>query len=79
MLGMDRSHVAALEAQRPKEARAQVALYMQWCTGRAQDVLDPYYGDAADFEKVYGMIRAAAESWFTSTGLASSGQDSSIT
>ena len=79
ILGMDRSHVTALERQRPYGASAQVALFMRWCSGRTQVVPDPYYGDTGDFERVYGMIRAAAEDWFATVGLASSGQDSSIT
>jgi protein-tyrosine phosphatase len=79
ILGMDRSHVHALEQQRPQGAIAHVRLYMDWCTGRMQDVPDPFYGDLGDFEKVYGMVRSAAENWFATAGFASSGQDSSIT
>ena len=79
ILGMDRSHVAALERQRPDKKSAYVGLFMQWCAGAAQDVPDPYYGDLDDFERVYGMIRAAAEKWFSTGGRASSGHDSSIT
>jgi protein-tyrosine phosphatase len=79
ILGMDRSHVAALERQRPEGASARVALFMQFCAGKQLDVPDPFYGDMSDFEKVYGMVRAAAEDWFKATGRASRGQDSSIT
>ena len=79
MLGMDRSHVAALERQRPEGAGARVALFMPFCTGKQLDVPDPFYGDMSDFEKVYGMVRAAAEDWFKTAGRASRGHDSSIT
>ncbi len=79
ILGMDSGHVAALERQRPQGANAIVALFMQFCTGLTHDVPDPYYGELADFEKVHGMVRAAAEDWFRISGLVSSGQDSSTT
>lgn len=79
ILGMDRSHIVALERLKPVDANAKLLLFMQFCTGRMIDVPDPYYGDPADFEKVYGMVRTAAERWFESVGLASSGQDSSTT
>lgn len=79
ILGMDRSHVTALERQMPEGATAQVALFMQYCAGKHLDVPDPYYGGLADFEKVYGMVRAAAEGWFKTIGRASRGHDSSIT
>lgn len=79
ILGMDQSHVTALIRQKPEGAAARVALFMQFCTGLLHDVPDPYYGDMADFEKIYGMIRAAAENWVGASGRASSGQDSSIT
>ncbi len=79
ILGMDNSHVAALERQKPEGATAQVALFMQYCAGKHMDVPDPFYGGIADFEKVYGMVRAAAEDWFMTAGRMSKGQDSSIT
>ncbi len=79
ILGMDRSHIEALERLKPVDGNAKLQLFMQFCTGKMIDVPDPYYGDLAAFEKVYGMVRTAADSWFESVGRASSGQDSSTT
>jgi protein-tyrosine phosphatase len=77
--GMDSGHVEQLDRLRPAGATAQVALFSAVFAGRRADVPDPYTGTQADFEAVYGMIRAAADTWFGAVGRASSGQDSSIT
>ena len=77
ILGMDSGHVASLNRNPAGTPTAKVALFMDFCCGWNGDVPDPYFGDQADFERVYGMIRAAAETWFDTTGIASSGQASS--
>jgi protein-tyrosine phosphatase len=79
ILGMDRSHVAALGRGPDSGSHANIALYLDFCNGVKGDVPDPYYGSTADFERVYGMIRAAAETWFDTAGTAFSGQTSSTT
>lgn len=77
ILGMDSGHVASLNRNTAGNPPAKVALFMDYCCGLRADVPDPYYGSVADFERVYGMIRAAAEAWFDTVGSASSGQASS--
>ena len=77
ILGMDSGHVASLNRNPAGNPPAKVALFMDYCCGLRADVPDPYYGSVADFERVYGMIRAAAETWFDTVGSASSGQASS--
>ena len=62
IMGMDRDNVANIT--RMGSGPAAISLFMQACTGRRQDVPDPYYGTEADFEMVYRMVRAAADSWF---------------
>jgi protein-tyrosine phosphatase len=77
ILGMDAGHVAALWQRLAHQSTAKLALFMEFCSGSKGDVPDPYYGTTADFERVYGMIRAAADTWFDTIGMASSGQASS--
>ena len=79
LLGMDCGHVASLNRGAGNSSQAKVALYLDFCCGVKGDVPDPYYGSTADFERVYGMVRAAAETWFDTAGTASSGQTSSTT
>jgi protein-tyrosine phosphatase len=79
ILGMDSGHVASLKRCSGSASQAKVALYLDFCCGVKGDVPDPYYGSSADFERVYGMVRAAAEMWFDTVGNASSGQTSSTT
>ena len=79
ILGMDAGHVTALRRLKPDGATAHVDLFMRYCSGVVADVPDPFYGDLADFETVYDMVRAAAENWVSGSARLSSGQDSSIT
>lgn len=78
ILGLDRGHVKALLAMAGGDGR-KVGLFLDATIGQKADVPDPYYGTPADFDSVYVMIRAAAETWLGRPGRASSGQDSSIT
>lgn len=77
ILGMDSGHVTALQRQKTEGSMATIALFSQFCVGTKADVPDPYYGTLDDYERVYGMIRAAGEAWFETMGSASSGQASS--
>lgn len=61
ILGMDRDNVAYLKAQRPREATARVALYLEEALGEAGNVPDPYYGTEADFQKVYELCDRASD------------------
>ena len=61
ILGMDRANVRDLKALAPQAARDRVHLYLDFATGKAVDVPDPYYDGAEAFASVYRMIREASE------------------
>ncbi|CDX22639.1 Low molecular weight phosphotyrosine protein phosphatase [Mesorhizobium plurifarium] len=61
ILGMDRANVRDLKALAPQAARDRVHLYLDFATGTAVDVPDPYYDGAEAFASVYRMIREASE------------------
>ncbi len=62
ILAMDRDHLAHLESLKPKEARAEVKLFLTYHPqGTHQDVPDPYYGGAKGFEQVLDMVEHASE------------------
>ncbi|MBN9548827.1 MAG: low molecular weight phosphotyrosine protein phosphatase [Alphaproteobacteria bacterium] len=61
ILGMDRANVRNLEALASPAARGRVHLYLDFATGNAADVPDPYYDGAEAFASVYRMIREASE------------------
>lgn len=55
ILAMDRSNLADLAARRPPGAKARLALFLDEAEGRQADVPDPYYGSAADFDRVFEL------------------------
>jgi protein-tyrosine phosphatase len=80
ILGMDRANVRDLKALAPVAARDRVHLYLDFATGNARDVPDPYYEGAEAFALVYRMIREASEALakrLEASGSLSSGQASS--
>ena len=58
---MDRANVRDLRALAPQAARGRIHLYLDFTTGKAEDVPDPYYEGAEAFASVYRMIREASE------------------
>jgi protein-tyrosine phosphatase len=61
ILAMDRENLKVLNAMRPKNSRARVALFLEYAS--AADILevpDPYYGDAAAFEEVLDLTSDAS-------------------
>ncbi|EAB6718293.1 low molecular weight phosphotyrosine protein phosphatase, partial [Salmonella enterica subsp. enterica] len=80
ILGMDRSNVEDLK-RLAGPARDKVHLFIDYATGSARDVPDPYYGGPEGFEQVYRMIRDASEALVDRLGArasAVSGQASSM-
>lgn len=57
----DRENLRCLRARHPGLAR-QPELLLEWC-GMAdpREVPDPYYGDAAGFERVFRLLECAAD------------------
>ncbi|HMB42760.1 MAG TPA: low molecular weight protein-tyrosine-phosphatase [Luteimonas sp.] len=65
ILCADRSNLEVLQQRRPKNSRAECALFLDW-SGARQDgeVPDPYTGDERAFESVYTLIDLAATGMF---------------
>ena len=60
ILAADRVNLSRLEALRPPGAPAQVALLLPWAGAATEvEVPYPYYGEAAEFERVFDMLDAA--------------------
>jgi protein-tyrosine phosphatase len=56
---MDRANLAELERIGAR-GRAHVGLFLQFAAGAEDEVPDPYYGDAGDFERVLDLCEAGA-------------------
>lgn len=66
ILAMDQGHFTHLEAMKPKEARAEVRLYLDFHpSSRAKDVPDPYYGGPEGFARVLDMIEETSTALLT--------------
>jgi protein-tyrosine phosphatase len=65
VLAMDDDNLSELEALRRPESPAEVGLLMDHCSGRGRTVPDPYYGDAAGFERVLDDVEAACDGLLT--------------
>ncbi|PXA98790.1 phosphotyrosine protein phosphatase [Nostoc sp. 3335mG] len=62
ILALDPQNLRDLRAIAPRDATARVSLLMDHVAGRqGEGVPDPYYGDAADFERVWDDVTAAAD------------------
>ena len=61
ILAMDQENLRELQALRPRNAHADVKLFLDYAPdlGR-RDVPDPYYGDAAAFEEVLELTTAGS-------------------
>lgn len=61
IVAMDRANLANLERMRPARSLADVRLFRTFDPDADHDeVPDPYYGEAEDFDEVISMVRAAA-------------------
>jgi protein-tyrosine phosphatase len=61
VLAMDDDNLSELEALRRPESPAELGLLMDHAGGRGRTVPDPYYGDAAGFERVLDDVEAACD------------------
>lgn len=69
ILAMDEVNLHAIERARPQRASTEVALFPAWAGIDADEVPDPYYGEAHGFERVIELARlgiAAASERFRS-------------
>lgn len=62
IVAMDAANLASLRALRPADATASLSLLLDHVPGReGQDVIDPYYGSDADFERAWDDVLAGAK------------------
>jgi protein-tyrosine phosphatase len=63
ILAMDEDNLRVLEAMRPANSRANLQLFLGFCSNfGTQSVPDPYYGGTAGFERVLDIIEDASQS-----------------
>ena len=63
ILAADRQNLVELRRLRPSNARAELALLLEWAgDGGDVEVPDPYYGDLSHFEHVYQLLERATAS-----------------
>lgn len=60
ILAMDQENLRELQRVRPANSRADLKLFMDYAAERGSEVPDPYYRDAAAFEKVLDLTAAAS-------------------
>lgn len=62
IIGMTQAHCGALRRQAPADARAQIALMLDFAPGHAgEDVPDPWYGSAQDFVHAFDLIERGVD------------------
>lgn len=66
ILAMDRGHLSHIEKMIPAVRRARMGMFMDFAPGgNGEDVPDPYYGGARDFEIVLDMVEQAVAGLMT--------------
>jgi protein-tyrosine phosphatase len=61
ILGLDNSHMQHLQEIAPKNAKAELALFLEYAgVTKEKEVPDPYYGNRKHFEYVLDLVEAAA-------------------
>jgi protein-tyrosine phosphatase len=66
ILAMDRDNLRELQRLRPANSPAELKLLMDYAPEGGAEVPDPYYRDAAAFEKVLDLTAAASRSLIAS-------------
>lgn len=62
IIAMDRGHLDILNGMKPADVKANVVLFMDYCTSyKEKDVPDPYYGSDEGFDKVLDIIEDGVE------------------
>ncbi|MGM0702154.1 MAG: low molecular weight protein-tyrosine-phosphatase [Pseudomonadota bacterium] len=60
LLAMDHDNLAAIEAQRPADSRAEAVLFLTYAGYPERAVPDPYYGGEHGFEEVIDLVEEAS-------------------
>jgi protein-tyrosine phosphatase len=60
ILAMDEENLRELKLLKPVNSRAELKLFMDYAPQAGREVPDPYYRDAAAFEKVLDLTAAAS-------------------
>jgi protein-tyrosine phosphatase len=60
ILCADRANLAALRQRAPAEARARIALFLEWA-GIGGEVPDPYTGGEGEFAAVHALVARGAD------------------
>jgi protein-tyrosine phosphatase len=64
IIALDRANLEGVRAKAPRDGTASLAMLLDAVEGRrGEPVPDPYYGDAAAFEKAWDMIALGVEGW----------------
>lgn len=62
VLAMDRDNLVLLTEQAEVEHHEKIRLFLEFSSGREQEVPDPYYGGASGFERVLDLVEDASRS-----------------
>lgn len=60
VVAMDRGNLAMLTQQSDAEHHHKIRLFLEFSSGREDEVPDPYYGGAAGFERVLDLVEEAS-------------------
>lgn len=62
IFAMDRGHLRELQALRPRDAEAEIVLFLPYAgVLRTEDVPDPYYGSEQGFETTFDLIEQGVQ------------------
>ena len=56
VIAMDSENLRRLQALRPKDAKAELRLLLEYADTGMRDVPDPYYGGSGGFERVLDLV-----------------------
>ena len=64
IIALDRANLEGVRARAPRDGTATLAMLMDAVAGRrGEPVTDPYYGDAAAFERAWSVISLGVDAW----------------
>ena len=64
IIALDRANLEGLRSKAPRDGTARLAMLMDAVDARrGEPVADPYYGDAAAFEKAWADIALGTQAW----------------